>query len=83
MSEKALQENKYQYQFKQIKSGYIPDRAYSEGEKEYGMTYYSILAKRISLALVIVDAFGFLFAMFTICGIHDSFKFSKGKHVVL
>ena len=72
MSEQALQENKYQYQFEQIKSGYIPDRAYSESEKEYGMAYYSFLAKRISFALVIIDAFCFLFAMFTICGIYDS-----------
>ena len=63
--------DKYQYQYEQIKSGYIPDVAYSEGGREYGMTYYKILAEKISMALMIIDLLCIIFSLTTISEIRD------------
>lgn len=63
--------DKYQYQYEQIKSGYIPDIACSEGGKEYGMKYYRVLAEKISMAVMIFDLLCIIFSMTTISGIHD------------
>ena len=56
----------FQYQLDQIRSGYIPDKAYTPGGKELGMKYYDFLARKFSMLLIVFNVVAIIFTYFVV-----------------
>ena len=78
-----METNKFQYQLDQVRSGYIPNKAYTPGGKELGMKYYDFLARKLSMILIIFNALAFIFTYFVVYSWWNGDDFGKKFGVLL